>query len=227
MHPASACSTSRSTPATGAASSGADVPHWFTYADAAPPAGLAADVRRTLRFRYSYAAELRRPALCPRRRPDGPRRRPLRRPPPPRRAAAHQGSDRGARGAVARARVRHAGRRHDPPPGGVRRQPATPRTGRTTSRTSATSRTRRRPRAGASGRHRRVRPTAAGRGRPGGASLEVHLTPSSIGYRRAHPDWIFVRHEDLSASPVAGFESMCSRLGLESLAGVEAVRGRR
>jgi hypothetical protein len=38
----------------------AEVPHWFTYPDGAPPPGLDADLRRTLRFRYSYAAELRR-----------------------------------------------------------------------------------------------------------------------------------------------------------------------
>jgi hypothetical protein len=37
----------------------AEVPHWFTYADAALPPGMEADFRRTLGFRYSYAAELR------------------------------------------------------------------------------------------------------------------------------------------------------------------------
>ncbi len=36
------------------------VPRWFTYVDAAPPPGLARDLRRTLGFRYSHAAELRR-----------------------------------------------------------------------------------------------------------------------------------------------------------------------
>jgi hypothetical protein len=37
----------------------AQVPHWFMYVDDSPPPGLAEDVRRTLGFRYSYAAELR------------------------------------------------------------------------------------------------------------------------------------------------------------------------
>ena len=34
-------------------------------------------------------------------------------------------------------------------------------------------------------------------------------------YLRAHPDWIFVRHEDLSRDPVPGFERLFERLGLE------------
>src|SRR4051812_6670227 len=34
-------------------------------------------------------------------------------------------------------------------------------------------------------------------------------------YRRAHPDWVFVRHEDLSRDPVPGFERLFERLGLE------------
>jgi hypothetical protein len=38
----------------------APTPHWFTYVDRDAPADLTADVRRTLAFRYSYAAELRR-----------------------------------------------------------------------------------------------------------------------------------------------------------------------
>jgi hypothetical protein len=37
----------------------ATVPHWFTYVDGRPRPGLAGDMRRTLAFRYSYAAELR------------------------------------------------------------------------------------------------------------------------------------------------------------------------
>jgi hypothetical protein len=34
-------------------------------------------------------------------------------------------------------------------------------------------------------------------------------------YRTEHPDWSFVRHEDLSLDPVAGFGALYSALGLE------------
>ncbi len=34
------------------------------------------------------------------------------------------------------------------------------------------------------------------------------------GYRTRHPDWIFVRHEDLSRDPVRGFADLHARLGL-------------
>ena len=47
--------------------------------------------------------------------------------------------------------------------------------------------------------------------------------------RRDHPDWIFVRHEDLSEGPVAGFEAIYDRLGLgfgpEVVARIEAMSG--
>jgi hypothetical protein len=33
-------------------------------------------------------------------------------------------------------------------------------------------------------------------------------------YRAAHPDWLFVRHEDLSLSPLPGYEKIFQRLGL-------------
>ncbi len=33
--------------------------------------------------------------------------------------------------------------------------------------------------------------------------------------RTEHPDWIFVRHEDLSRDPAAGFEALFARLGLD------------
>jgi hypothetical protein len=33
-------------------------------------------------------------------------------------------------------------------------------------------------------------------------------------YQRTHPDWIFLRHEDLSREPVAGFQNLFDRLGL-------------
>ncbi len=35
------------------------------------------------------------------------------------------------------------------------------------------------------------------------------------GYREAHPDWAFVRHEDASAEPVATFERLYAQLGLD------------
>jgi hypothetical protein len=35
------------------------------------------------------------------------------------------------------------------------------------------------------------------------------------GYREAHPDWAFVRHEDASAEPVATFERLYAELGLD------------
>ena len=47
--------------------------------------------------------------------------------------------------------------------------------------------------------------------------------------RRDHPDWIFVRHEDLSQAPVPGFEALYARLGLgfgpEVAARIEAMSG--
>lgn len=33
-------------------------------------------------------------------------------------------------------------------------------------------------------------------------------------YRESHPDWLFVRHEDLSVDPLAGFERLYRNLGL-------------
>ncbi len=35
------------------------------------------------------------------------------------------------------------------------------------------------------------------------------------GYRERHPDWVFLRHEDASLDPVATFEGLYGRLGLE------------
>lgn len=34
------------------------------------------------------------------------------------------------------------------------------------------------------------------------------------GYRQRHPDWIFVRHEDVSAEPIPAFERLYAQLGL-------------
>jgi hypothetical protein len=36
-----------------------------------------------------------------------------------------------------------------------------------------------------------------------------------LGYQEAHPDWIYVRHEDLSRDPVEGFRYLFDRLDLE------------
>jgi hypothetical protein len=33
-------------------------------------------------------------------------------------------------------------------------------------------------------------------------------------YQRAHPEWAFVRHEDLAAAPLVGFEALFARCGL-------------
>jgi hypothetical protein len=36
-----------------------------------------------------------------------------------------------------------------------------------------------------------------------------------IQYRKLHPDWIFIRHEDLSRAPLEQFRELYRRLGLE------------
>lgn len=59
------------------------------------------------------------------------------------------------------------------------------------------------------------------------AAARVHPAPLEVGIllwramhhhigllRRDHPDWIFVRHEDLSQDPVPGFRDVYARLGL-------------
>jgi hypothetical protein len=48
------------------------------------------------------------------------------------------------------------------------------------------------------------------------ATLLWRATHHTIAkYRQAHPDWVFVRHEDLSRNPVAGFEPIFEHLGIE------------
>jgi Sulfotransferase family len=48
------------------------------------------------------------------------------------------------------------------------------------------------------------------------ASLLWRLIYFVLGrYRRAHPDWIFVRHEDLARDPACGFAELYRRLGLD------------
>lgn len=41
-----------------------------------------------------------------------------------------------------------------------------------------------------------------------------------LTHRDAHPDWIFVRHEDLASDPIAGFGALCGQLGLDVPAGM-------
>jgi hypothetical protein len=41
------------------------------------------------------------------------------------------------------------------------------------------------------------------------------LYGAAAGYRERHPDWIFPRHEDAAAEPVATFERLYAQLGLE------------
>lgn len=40
-------------------------------------------------------------------------------------------------------------------------------------------------------------------------------------FRKEHPDWIFVRHEDLAVDPVGGFSSLFTALGLEFTEGTK------
>lgn len=42
-------------------------------------------------------------------------------------------------------------------------------------------------------------------------ALHIHIA----GLREEHPDWIFVRHEDLSIDPEAGFDHLFASLGLD------------
>jgi hypothetical protein len=44
-----------------------------------------------------------------------------------------------------------------------------------------------------------------------------------LKYRRSHPDWTFLRHEDVSARPVAEYEALLARLGLNFPARVRRV----
>ena len=59
------------------------------------------------------------------------------------------------------------------------------------------------------------------------AALLWRLVYSSVeDYRRDHPDWQFVRHEDLSRDPVSGFGRIYARLGLEMPARVRGAIAR-
>ncbi len=195
-------------------------PEWFTYVRADPSGRLAADLRRTLGFRYSYAAEL-------------PRIR------SPRDAA------RMARDAARFARWRREGRRP------LVKDPiailAAPWLARELEMRVVV--TIRHPAAYASSM-RRLGWTHDFSGFLRQAELVDDLVPALRGdieamvrhpgdildqaallwnvihtvigaYRRDHPDWAFVRHEDLSAAPAAGFPDLFEQLGLEMTADVE------
>ncbi len=198
----------------------AEVPHWFTYADAAPPPGLAADLRRTLRFRYSYAAELRRvrsPRDAGRMGRDAAR------------FAAHR--LRGARplmkDPIAVLAAPWLAREFDMQVVVMIRHPAAYAASlQRLNWTHDFSHFRDQPglvdglvpelRADIEEFARRP-PDVVDQ-----AALLWEVIYTVVDrYRAAHPDWILVRHEDLSTSPAAGFESMCSRLGIEYSAGVE------
>lgn len=67
---------------------------------------------------------------------------------------------------------------------------------------------------------------AAAAGRPEPLDVAVLLWRTMHHHirllRRDHPDWIFVRHEDLSLDPAAGFRAIYARLGLDFSTGAEA-----
>ena len=46
-------------------------------------------------------------------------------------------------------------------------------------------------------------------------------------YRRDHPDWMFVRHEDLSAAPLDGFRDLADGVGLDFTPGCGRTSPRR
>jgi hypothetical protein len=198
----------------------AEVPHWFTYADAAPPPGLTADLRRTLAFRYSHAAELRRlrslrdagrmardAARFASHRARG--SRPLMKDPIAVLAAPWLAREFGMQvvvmirhpGAYA-ASLRRLGWTHDfshflDQPGLV--DDLVPELRADIEEFA------RRP------------PDVVDQ-----AALLWDIVYRVVDrYRAAHPDWIYVRHEDLSTSPADGFMSMCGRLGIEYSAGVD------
>lgn len=196
-------------------------PAWFTYVSDDPPAGLADDVRRMLEFRYSYAAEISS----------------LRSP---------RDAGRMVRDAARFARWRRAGRRP------LVKDPiavlAAPWLAREFDMNVVV--TIRHPAAYASSMRRLgwthdfsgflaqpglvddlvpglrgdIEAMAA---RPGDildhASLLWNVIHTVIDrYRRDHPDWTFVRHEDLSAAPLDGFRDLADRVGLDFTPQVQA-----
>jgi len=197
----------------------AEVPRWFTYADAASPPGLADDLRRTLAFRYSYRAELGRVRSL---RDAGRMGRDAAR------FAAHRA--RGARplmkDPIAVLAAPWLAREFDMQVVVMIRHPG------------AYAASLRRLNWTHDFSHFLDQPGLVDDLVPGlRADIEQYARrpPDVVDqaallweviytvvdrYRTAHPEWIYVRHEDLSTSPTAGFESMCGRLGIEYSAGV-------
>ena len=194
-------------------------PEWFTYVRDDPSGQLAADLRRTLAFRYSYAAELpriRSPRDAARMVRDAARfarwrrgrRRPLVKDPIAVLAAPWLAADLDMQVVVTirhpaayASSMRRLGWTHDF--SGFLRQP---------------------------GLVDELVPSLRGdieamARRPGDILDQAALLWNVIhtvvaAYRRDHPDWIFVRHEDLSAAPDPGFRDLCAQLGVEFTADV-------
>jgi hypothetical protein len=195
-------------------------PEWFTYVRADPSGRLAADLRRTLAFRYSYAAELpriRSPRDAARMVRDAARfarwhrerRRPLIKDPIAVLAAPWLARELGMQVVVTirhpaayASSMRRLGWTHDF--SGFLRQPGLVDELVPALRGDIEAMTR----------------------RPGDILDQAALLWNVIHtvvdrYRRDHPDWTFVRHEDLSAAPAAGFRNLCGRLDVELTADVE------
>ena len=196
------------------------MPEWFAYVRDDPSGRLAADLRRMLAFRYSYAAELpriRSPRDAARMVRDAARfarwrwehRRPLVKDPIAVLAAPWLARELDMQVAVTirhpaayASSMRRLGWTHDF--SGFLRQP---------------------------GLVDELVPALRGdieamARRPGDILDQAALLWNVIhtvidGYRRDHPDWTFVRHEDLSAAPAAGFRDLCGRLGVELTPRVE------
>jgi sulfotransferase family protein len=195
-------------------------PEWFTYVRGDPSGMLAADLRRTLAFRYSYAAELPR----------------IRSP---------RDAGRMARDAARFARWRRAGRRP------LVKDPiavlAAPWLARELDMQVVV--TIRHPAAYASSMRRlgwthdfsgflrqpglvddlvpTLRADIEAMARSPGdildqAALLWNVIHTAVdAYRRDHPGWAFVRHEDLSAAPAAGFRELFGRVDAEFTDDVE------
>jgi len=200
-------------------------PEWFTYVRDDPSGRLAADLRRTLAFRYSYAAELprvRSPRDAARMARDAARfarwrrgrRRPLVKDPIAVLAAPWLADEFGMQVVVTIrhpaayvSSMRRLGWTHDF--SGFLRQP---------------------------GLVDELVPSLRGdietmARRPGDILDQAALLWNVIhtvvdAYRRDHPEWIFVRHEDLSAAPAAGFRDLFGRLGVTYTADVERYVGK-
>lgn len=195
-------------------------PEWFTYVRDDTSGLLAADLRRTLAFRYSYAAELpriRSPRDAARMVRDAARfarwrrqgRRPLVKDPIAVLAAPWLAREFDMQVVVTirhpaayASSMRRLGWTHDF--SGFLRQP---------------------------GLVDELVPSLRGdieamARRPGDILDQAALLWNVIhtvidAYRRDHPAWIFVRHEDISAAPLEGFRDLFGRLGADLTAKVE------